>query len=163
MNVTYAFEDDYLDDVYRDVLREIYCKRLRYMIFEEIGEGFHGVEGVGIVQKQCFGCQFYCASQKHHDVCLLDFEDKIEYCLDYALADVDETDITREFIEKLSCSPTIPHIPEKSIHSHLLSEDWRRERLLTEFNFRSELGDRLVCMEYFLRNPNEEKPNDIKG
>lgn len=163
MNVTYNFEYDWLDDTYKDILVEIYAERLQFSIFTDTGEGYTGVGACGLIHKQCFGCQFQCSSQKHHDVCLLPFEDQIEFLIDYGLGEVNEVEITQTFIRHLSESGKVPSISLVSPHRHLLDGQWRQNEWLTLFVVRHDIINRIVCMEYFRRKEIDPKQTDVKG
>lgn len=163
MNVTYNFEHELLDERYKDILLEIYSHKIRELIFSSEGEGFHGVECVGLVQRHCFGCQFQCSSQKHHDICLMSFVNQIDFLFEFALAEINEIEVSDLFNQKLSLSSSLPAISIFSQYKYLLDSQWRQNEWLNTFTVFEQLVDRVVCLEHLRRVGAQEKYSDNQG
>ena len=83
--VNFNFESECREDKYRSILFETYALEILDLIFSQTNVGFCEQISLGLVHGQCIGCQFDCRSQNDHDICLLPFDEQIEYFFDFAI------------------------------------------------------------------------------
>ena len=77
-----------------------------------------------IVKEKCYGCQVNHPSQKHHDVCLqMTNAEKVEICLDTALARVNDFEIYEEFLDFF---PEVSEANTTTLETYD-NEKWRNE------------------------------------
>lgn len=163
-HVNFNFESDFLEDKYRTILLETYTLEIIDLIFSNPNEGFlneHFTEG--LIHGQCIGCQYNCGSQKHHDICLLPFEQQIERLFDFAVALIEERKITHVFQQKIIANFPLAELTRWSSHAYFLSEEWRKESFLTNYIVYSELMDRAIVHRHLYLNETSPFEGKRKG
>lgn len=155
MNV-YSVEDDYMHDVYTDVLLDVYCEEIRYLIFDHLESHATGHGGRGLIHQECFGCIHNSPFLNDHDFCIIPFEQQIEYLIEDAIYKLDEEKITHKFQEAISTSDLLSPLSAISPRQHLLDPVWRQQSWLSLIQVRLQVHANLVCMEQYRRNINTQ-------
>lgn len=149
-NLIYNFECDRLEQAYTDILIHIYAYEIQRIIFNDFGGGFNEEYVQGLVERQCFGCQFNCSSQKHHDICLLPFQDQIEFLFDFALAEINQEKVTEEF-HKSVLEKQLPFVNSQGKFKYFLDENWRKYCFIEREG--EYLLEQVICIEHLSRYP----------
>ena len=144
-----------LFDVYRDELTEI--------IWNRPGEGFNSVSSLGLIHRQCFGCQFDCGSQRDHDICLLGLEQVVEELIEHAIGECDEGYITHEFKRRINESVYFDHpLPQVEI-LEFICPVWRRDNLFRNGVEYDHLKNLIVMKRHLQVTDTEKRTGERKA
>lgn len=151
MNV-YSVENDYMHEVYIDVLVDVYCEQIRYLIFDHLESPATGHGGRGLIHQECYGCINNSPFQNDHDFCIIPFEQQIEYLFEDAVDKLDEDDITEQFQKAISISSFLPLLSPILPRNHLLDPQWRQNSWLSQIEVKLRLFSTLVHMQQYIRD-----------
>lgn len=132
---TCSFEFYLQEEIFTDIILDIYCILLKDIIYPTI---FHSFT---CSKAHCCGCQYRNSTLPN-----LTLDEEIQQLLPIAILAIDETEISSLFLRKITAYPRSIPLEKLAPHVHFLDHEWRKNKFFPHSKVQTSLASRIATL-----------------